>query len=103
MSSRLAIIRRVLLSEKNAQRTSDETAGGPKTYAFEVDIRANKIEIKKALMEAFALKPDQIVGLRTAIRPGKPKRRGRMRQGWSPDRKKAILSVKSTIEQLKQG
>jgi large subunit ribosomal protein L23 len=102
MTERLNIIRRHLFSEKNSQQAQDDSPDSLKVYVFEVDIRANKVEIKKALMEAFGLKPGEILGLNTAIRPGKPKRRGRFRPGVSPDRKKAILRTSRIIEELKQ-
>ncbi|MDR1038700.1 MAG: 50S ribosomal protein L23 [Deltaproteobacteria bacterium] len=101
MSERLNIIKRLLLSEKNSDRDPDDMSGR-QIYAFEVDIRANKIEIKKAFIEAFNLKPETILGLNTAIMPGKPKRRGRGRMGWRPDRKKAILTVSAEIPELQQ-
>ncbi|MDR2611939.1 MAG: 50S ribosomal protein L23 [Deltaproteobacteria bacterium] len=103
MSARLNIIRRVLLSEKNTDRSQEDDRDGRRVYAFEVDIAANKVEIKKALMEAFNLEPGAVLGLNTSIRPGKPKKRGRARRGHSPDRKKAILTVSREIPELQQG
>jgi large subunit ribosomal protein L23 len=93
MSFRLNIIRRRLLTEKNAESAEDQK----KVYVFEVDIKANKIQIRKALEEAFQLK-GKIDKVRTAIRPGKKKRRGRHRAGYGPDRKKAILTLKRNVE-----
>ncbi|MDR1079496.1 MAG: 50S ribosomal protein L23 [Deltaproteobacteria bacterium] len=104
MSTRLNIIRRLLVSEKHSERAAEDSASpsGPRLYVFEVDIRANKIEIKLAFMEAFELQAGDIRGLRTLIRPGKPKRRGRMRKGWRPDRKLAFLTVNRDIYQIQQ-
>lgn len=57
---------------------------------FEVDPRANRIEIKKAIEEIFKVK---VEGVRTAIVKGKKKRRGLIvgqRKNW----KKAIVQLR---------
>ncbi|MCB9493936.1 MAG: 50S ribosomal protein L23 [Desulfobacteraceae bacterium] len=57
---------------------------------FEVDPRANRIEIKKAVEEIFKVK---VEGVRTAIVKGKKKRRGLIvgqRKNW----KKAIVQLR---------
>jgi large subunit ribosomal protein L23 len=57
---------------------------------FEVDPRANRIEIKKAVEDIFKVK---VQGVRTAIVKGKKKRRGLIigqRKNW----KKAIVQLK---------
>ncbi|MDR1036975.1 MAG: 50S ribosomal protein L23 [Deltaproteobacteria bacterium] len=99
-TSRLNIIRRRLVSEKSGDSAAEDAAKGRFLYVFEVDIRANKIEIRKAFQEAFDITHRDILGLRTLIRHGKPKRRGRFRKGWRPDRKVAYLSVKGEIKTL---
>ncbi|MGE4518341.1 MAG: 50S ribosomal protein L23 [Desulfobacteraceae bacterium] len=57
---------------------------------FEVDPRANRIEIKKAVEDIFKVK---VEGVRTAIVKGKKKRRGLIvgqRKNW----KKAIVQLR---------
>ncbi|MDR1313354.1 MAG: 50S ribosomal protein L23 [Deltaproteobacteria bacterium] len=103
MTSALNIIRRSLLSEKNSERTIPDQPAKRFMYSFEVDIRANKKELRTAFIEAFGLKPEGILGLRTLIRHGKPKRRGRMKMGWRPDRKVAYLTLNTEIPDLQHG
>jgi len=56
---------------------------------FEVDIRANKTEIKKAVEEIFKVKVSNVNTLRV---PGKPKRYGR-HFGYTPEWKKAFVTL----------
>lgn len=59
-------------------------------YAFEVDRRASKDEIKAAVKTLFGVDP---VGIRTQIVRGKNKRVGRS-IGRRPNWKKAIVTLK---------
>ena len=54
-----------------------------------VDVKANKIEIRKAVEEIFKVK---VLGVNTVVVPGKLKRQGR-NQGMRPDRKKAVVTL----------
>ena len=78
------IIRRPLVTEKNAQLQMEGK------YAFEVDKRANKMQIKEAVETAFKV---TVLGINVMIMPGKSKRMGR---GISitPRWKKAIVTLK---------
>jgi large subunit ribosomal protein L23 len=58
-------------------------------YIFEVDTRANKIEIEKAVEKLFKVK---VLDVRTLNVLGKKKRYGRQ-QGQKSDWKKAIVTV----------
>ena len=58
-------------------------------YAFMVDIRANKLEIKRAVEEIFRVKVKDVNTLRM---PSKPKRMGRF-EGKTPEWKKAIVTL----------
>ena len=79
------IIKRPVLTEKSY-------AGVPnKTYTFEVDKHANKVEIKRAVEEIFGV---QVAKVTTAMVKGKLKRQGRT-QGHTPDWKKATVSLTS--------
>ncbi|MGI6690088.1 MAG: 50S ribosomal protein L23 [Clostridiales bacterium] len=78
------IILRPVLTEKGYDGIAD------KRYVFEVDIRANKVEIKKALEAVFkGIKVDKVNTLRT---PGKIKTQGRT-SGRRPEVKKAYVKL----------
>jgi large subunit ribosomal protein L23 len=66
------------------------------TYHFEVDLRANKIQIREAVEKFFNV---QVKDVRTLIRKGK-NRRVRFRLGRTKDWKKAIVTLRegSTID-----
>ncbi|NLE19248.1 MAG: 50S ribosomal protein L23 [Clostridiales bacterium] len=79
------IIRRPVLTEKGYDGIAD------KKYVFEVDVNANKIEIKRALEAVFKdIKVDSVNTLRTM---GRIKRQGRT-QGRTPEVKKAYVTLK---------
>ncbi len=79
------IIKRPILTEKSL----DQKARYNKLH-FEVDRRANKIEIKKAVEQIFKV---DVIDVRTINMKGKRKRVGRY---WTkrPDWKKAIVTIK---------
>jgi len=82
------IIKRPVVTEKATK------LGEKRQYAFEVDLNANKIEIKKTLEEMFDV---NITSIRTVRQKGKIKSRmtkkGMMR-GKTPERKKAYITLK---------
>ena len=79
------IIRRPVLTEKSYQDMAD------KKFTFQVDVHANKTEIKQALETIFeGVKVDSVNTMRTI---GKIKRQGRT-QGRTPEVKKAIITLK---------
>jgi large subunit ribosomal protein L23 len=80
-----AIIRRPLITEKS---TAQKEANNQ--LAFEVDRRANKIEIRKAIEKIFKV---QVVDVHTSNYLGKGKRLGRS-AGRRPHWKKAIVTLK---------
>jgi large subunit ribosomal protein L23 len=61
-----------------------------KRYVFEVDIRANKTEIKRAVEQVFDVKVARVNTLRTL---GKVKRQGKT-SGRTPEIKKAYVTLK---------
>ncbi len=82
------IIKRPLLTEKVLM---DQEALG--RYAFEVDRRANKIEIRKAIEKKFNVKVKMV---RTVVVKGKRKRmnvRRGMTVGRRPTIKKAFVTL----------
>jgi large subunit ribosomal protein L23 len=89
------IVRRALVTEKGTQLR--EVAN---QYLFEVDPRANKLQIKKAIEVIFSVKVENV---RTVGMKGKMKRLG-VHEGKRPHWKKAIVTLKKgqTIELFEQ-
>ena len=88
------IIKRPVLTEKAYDGIAD------KRYIFEVDIHANKTEIKQAIETVFAddgVKVEKVNTLRTL---GKMKRQGRT-QGRTPEVKKAYVILKKDSKPIK--
>ena len=88
------IIKRPVLTEKAYEGIAD------KRYIFEVDIHANKTEIKHAIETVFAedgVKVEKVNTLRTI---GKIKRQGRT-QGRTPEVKKAYVTLKKDSKPIK--
>ncbi len=78
------VIRRPLITEKStSQRTTSNVV------AFEVDRRANKIEIKRAVEAQFDRK---VAEVRVVSMHGKQRRQGRY-VGHKPDWKKAYVRL----------
>jgi len=80
-----AIIRRPIISEKSTMQKEVSNQ-----ISFEVDRKANRIEIKKAIQSLFSVQVDAV---RTLQIKGKFKKRGRI-IGKSKDWKKAIVTLK---------
>ena len=59
-------------------------------YSFEVNKKANKIQIKNAIERIYSVKVDEV---RTANYKGKPRRRGRS-TGQTASWKKAVVVLK---------
>jgi len=79
-----SVIKRPLVTEKSTIARDEANK-----YFFEVDRRANKIEIEKAVEKLFKVK---VVSVRTMNREGKKKRMGRM-MGRKSDWKKAVVTL----------
>lgn len=77
------IIKRPVITERTADYMNELK------YVFEVDIRANKTEIKKAVEAIFNVKVSNVNTLRV---PAKPKRYGR-HFGYTPEWKKAFVTL----------
>ncbi len=77
------IIKRPIVTEQSMNLSADNK------YTFEVDLRANKIEIRNAVQTIFKVK---VVKITTSILPGKQKRRGRQ-VGFTSDRKRAVVTL----------
>jgi large subunit ribosomal protein L23 len=79
------IIRKPVVSEKSTLLTERDNK-----YVFEVALEANKIQIKKAVEEVFKV---GVTKVRTMRIRGKMKR-VRVQLGRTPERKKAIVTLK---------
>ena len=77
------IIKRPVVTEQSMMQMQE------KKYTFEVDKRANKIQIRKAVEEIFGV---QVASVNTVNVIGKFKRMGR-NEGKRPDWKKAIVTL----------
>jgi len=84
------IIKRPVITEHSADLMAD------KKYTFEVDPKANRTEIKKAVETAFGVKVEKV---NTMNIKGKFKRMGRY-GGYRPDRKKAIVRLSEDSKDL---
>ncbi|AZN38425.1 50S ribosomal protein L23 [Paenibacillus albus] len=84
------IIKRPIITEQ----TSDFMAN--KRYVFEVDLRANKTEIKLAIQSIFKVK---VTSVNTLRMPAKPKRYGK-HSGYTSEWKKAIVQLSADSNEL---
>ncbi|GIP30585.1 50S ribosomal protein L23 [Paenibacillus sp. J23TS9] len=84
------IIKRPVITERTADYMADLK------YAFEVDIRANKTEIKQAVESIFKVKVTSVNTMRV---PAKPKRYGRY-NGYTTEWKKAIVTLSKDSKAL---
>lgn len=85
------IILRPVLTEKGYDGIAE------KQYVFEVDIRANKVEIKRALEAVF--KDIQVEKVNTLRTLGKIKRQGRT-SGRTAEVKKAYVKLKESSKPI---
>lgn len=84
MKSIYEIIKKPIITEK-----SEKAADQLLQYTFEVDKKANKIEIRKAIEEIFKV---NVIQIRTIIVSPKSKRVGKY-EGFKPSYKKAIVRL----------
>jgi large subunit ribosomal protein L23 len=78
------VIIRPLISEKSSDLMEEMK------YTFIVSVKANKIEIRRALEEIFDVKVEAV---NTANFKGKRKRLGRYPMGKQPSWKKAVITL----------
>lgn len=84
MKTAYDIIKRPVITEQSMSFTGD------KRYTFEVDKSANKIQIAKAVEEAFGVK---VAKVNTMHVLGKMKRMGAQPAGRRPSWKKAMVTL----------
>jgi large subunit ribosomal protein L23 len=78
------VLKRPLMTEKTSAQSDIENR-----YTFEVDRRANKLQVKSAVEQAFDV---QVVSVNIVNVRGKKRRLGRQ-VGRTPDWKKAIVKL----------
>lgn len=78
------VLKRPIVTEKTGIQGDQENR-----YSFEVDTRANKLQVKEAVEKAFNV---QVVAVNIMNVRGKPRRLGRQR-GRTPDWKKAVVTL----------
>ncbi|MGQ2226931.1 50S ribosomal protein L23 [Fructobacillus fructosus] len=84
------IIRRPIITEASMAQNEN------KRYVFEVDVRATKPEIKRAIESIFDV---QVARLNTANVSGKKKRQGRY-VGFTRKMKKATVTLKADSKDI---
>jgi large subunit ribosomal protein L23 len=84
-------VKKPLITEKSTIKR-DQTG----VYCFRADIRANKIEIAKAVEDLFGVK---VADVRTSMVRGKTKRMGRF-VGKRPDWKKAWVRLTDDSKEI---
>lgn len=84
------IIKRPVITERTADMMNNLK------YVFEVDIRANKTEIKQAIEQIFKVK---VANVNTLRMPAKPKRYGR-HSGYTSEWKKAFVTLTTDSKPL---
>ncbi|WP_438348970.1 50S ribosomal protein L23 [Paenibacillus sp. FA6] len=84
------VIKRPVITERTAEYMSDLK------YAFEVELRANKTEIKQAIEAIFKVKVTNVNTMRV---PQKPKRYGKY-SGYRSEWKKAIVTLSKDSKPL---
>jgi large subunit ribosomal protein L23 len=77
------VLRRPIVTEKTTMQ------GEQRVYAFEVDRRANKLQVKEAVETGFGVK---VVSVHIINVPGKPRRWGR-HLSRTPSWKKAMVKL----------
>lgn len=78
------VLKRPVVTEKSSLQTDYANR-----YTFEVDVRANKMQIKDAVEQTFNV---HVVSVNVMNVDGKKRRLGR-RMGKTPDWKKAIVTL----------
>lgn len=84
------IIKRPVITERSTDLMEE------KKYTFEVDRKANKVQIKKAIEEIFDVKVEKV---NTMNQKGKLRRFGRY-EGYRPNTKKAIVTLTSDSDEI---
>lgn len=86
MKAHRAVIQKLLLTEKGSRLQEQQNK-----YLFRVDASANKLEIRKAVEEAFNVK---VTKVNVMNRKGKAKRLRTLKPGRTSSWKRAVVTLK---------
>ena len=86
MNNLFAVIKRPIITEKGLDEKEEKSI-----LCFEVDVHANKRDVKNAVEKLFKVK---VASVKTLSFFGKERRRGRY-SGYKPDWKKAYVRLKA--------
>ena len=84
------IIKRPIITERSSDLMAD------KKYTFDVDVRANKTQVKDAIQEIFGVKVEKVNIMNYK---GKFKRMGRF-GGYTNKRRKAIVKLTADSKEI---
>ncbi len=84
------IIKRPVITEESMYAMED------KKYTFEVDTRATKVQVRKAVEELFGVEVKKVNIMNTAR---KPKRMGRY-MGYTKQKRKAIVTLTEASNEI---
>ena len=94
MNNVFAVIKRPIITEKGLDQKEDRSI-----LCFEVDVHANKRDVKNAVEKLFKVK---VASVKTLSFFGKERRRGRY-TGYKPDWKKAYVRLKAGEKMIEYG
>ncbi len=84
------IIKRPVITERSSEAMAD------KKYTFEVDVRANKTQVKDAIQEIFGVRVEKVNVMNYK---GKFKRMGKF-GGYTNKRRKAIITLTKESKEI---
>lgn len=84
------IIKRPVITERSSELMAD------KKYTFEVDVKANKTEVKDAVQEIFGVKVEKVNIMNYK---GKFKRMGK-HAGYTNKRRKAVITLTADSKEI---
>ena len=94
MNNLFGVIKRPIITEKGLDQKEDKSI-----LCFEVDLHANKRDVKNAVEKLFKVK---VASVKTLSFFGKERRRGRY-TGYKPDWKKAYVRLKEGEKMIEYG
>jgi large subunit ribosomal protein L23 len=94
MNNLFGVIKRPIITEKGLDQKEDKSI-----LCFEVDVHANKRDVKNAVEKLLKVK---VASVKTLSFFGKERRRGRY-MGYKPDWKKAYVRLKAGEKMIEYG